>query len=259
MANISGYFDDSGTHLQSETAVCAGYVATVEQWKELERNWREVDNTEHFGVFHTAAWLGGYKQFKGWEASRKERVFRRLIGIINARVRHGFISAVVKKDYDEIVPDWIKARSGKYHYTFCVWSCLAFISQWRQQRKMIEPFQYVFDRMGKGKGEIISVLDSFIKFRRAGDIGVFEGGYSFQGKEEFVQLQAADIIASAAGWHMNNRVIKGRSDQAESWFKDVMSLRPKPRNRYFDRENLTEWVAKMEKHKDDPNWGIQNV
>jgi len=60
-------------------------------------------------------------QFKDWEASRKERVFRRLIGIINARVRHGFISAVVKKDYDEIVPDWIKARSGKYHYTFCVW------------------------------------------------------------------------------------------------------------------------------------------
>jgi hypothetical protein len=84
-------------------------------------------------------------------------------------------------------------------------------------------------------------------------------GYSFQSKEDFLGLQAADIIASAAGWHMNHRVLSGRSEQAEPWFKDIMSLKPRPRNRYFDRKNLIEWVERMKKHENDPNWGIQRV
>lgn len=259
MAFLAGYFDDSGTHKQSETAVCAGYVASVEQWKEFERNWKEADNDEHFLPFHTTDCLAGRKQFIGWDEWRKHRVMRRLIGIINTRVRHGFISAVVKKDYDEIVPAWIKSRSGKNHYTFCVWSCFAFISQWRQQRNMTEPFEYVFDMMGKGKGEILAAFNSFMEFNRGVDIGAYKGGLSFQSKQNVVQLQAADMIASAAGWHMNHRVLSGRSTQAVPWFDDIMRLKPRPRNRYFDSGNLTEWAERMEKHKDDPNWGIQSL
>lgn len=259
MAFLAAYFDDSGTHKQSETAVCAGYVASVEQWKEFERNWREADDEDHFLPFHATDCLAGREQFHGWDEERKYRVIRRLIGIINLRVRKGFISAVVKKDYEEIVPEWIKARSGKHHYTFCVWSCLAFISEWRQERSISEPLQYVFDIMGKGKGEIMAAFDSFMEFERADDIGAFKGGLSFQNKKSIVQLQAADMIACAAGWHMNHRVLSGRSEQAEPWFDNIMSVKPRPKNRYFNRRNLTEWVAKMEKHKDDPNWGIKSV
>jgi hypothetical protein len=87
IADFIAYFDDSGTHKQSEIAVCAGYIASVEQWRHFERNWKEADNGEHFMPFHTADCRAGRKQFTGWDEQRKERVIRRLIGIINARVR----------------------------------------------------------------------------------------------------------------------------------------------------------------------------
>jgi hypothetical protein len=256
LVDFTGYFDDSGTHAESETAVCAGYVSTVKQWREFERNWKEADKREPFMPFHTTDCLAGRKQFHGWTEERKRGLMRKLTGIINARVRQGIISAVVKKDYDEIVPEWLKARVGKNHYTFCVASCLGLIKLWRGNFNITSPIEYVFDWMGKGKGEIMAAFDSIIKFRNEDDIGAYKGGLSFQSKDTVGQLQAADMIAAAAGWHMNHRVLAGRSDQSEPWFNDIMSLKPRPRNRYFDRNNLTEWVARMEKHKDNPNWGI---
>jgi hypothetical protein len=140
-----------------------------------------------------------------------------------------------------------------------VWSCLAFISKWREERDVTVPVEYVFDIMGKGKGEILAAFNSFIEFGHAVDIGAYEDGISFQSKGSVIQLQAADMIASAAGWHMNHRVLTGKSEQAAPWFQDIMSLKPRPRNRYFDRGNLPEWVSRMEKHKDDPSWGIKSL
>ena len=131
--------------------------------------------------------------------------------------------------------------------------------QWRQERNITTPVEYIFDMMGKGKGEIKAAFNSFIEFDRAVDIGAYEGGISFQSKKSVVQLQSADMIAAAAGWHMNHRVLDGRSEQGEPWFEDIMSLMPRPRNRYFDQSNLVEWAGRMDKHKDDPNWGIKSI
>lgn len=194
LVDFTGYFDDSGTDANSEVAVCAGYVATAEQWAQLARNWAEVDDTEKFGVFHTSDCLGGFQQFAEWTKDRKQSVLKRLIGITNLRVRHGFISAVIKRDYDEIVPEWLKARIGKYHYTFCAWSCFAFISQWRQKNGLTEPMQLIFDTMGKGKGEIINAYDSFIAFGNADYIGAYKNGLAFESKELFPQLQARILL-----------------------------------------------------------------
>ena len=110
--------------------------------------------------------------------------------------------------------------------------------------------------MGKGKGEIMAAFAGLIKFEHQDDVGAYKGGVSFQTKEALVQLQAADIIACAAGRHMNRRVLAGRPWDGEPWFNDVMSLKPRPRNRFFDKSNLAQWIAGMRKHKDDPNWGI---
>jgi hypothetical protein len=259
MAFLVGYtacFDDSGTHPGSPTAVCAGYVATVTQWRHLEKEWREADAREPFMPFHTADCLSRHKQFEGWDNQRVYGLLRKLTGIINSRVRYAVISAVVKKDYDEVVPEWLKERAGRKPYTFCVASCLGFIKQWRDQYKITSPIEYIFDWMGKGKGEIMGAFGGLIRYHHQDDIGAYKGGLSFQTKDRFVQLQAADIIATAGGHHMNYKVLAGKSTEGEPLFDEVMKFKPRPSNRYFDRKNLIEWVARMEKHKDDPNWGI---
>ena len=103
--DFTACFDDSGTHPESRTAVCAGYVATVEQWRNLEREWREADKQDPFMPFHLTDCLAAHRQFKGWNKERKYTLVKKLIGIINSRVRQGVISAVVKSDYDELVPE----------------------------------------------------------------------------------------------------------------------------------------------------------
>jgi hypothetical protein len=260
VADLAGYFDDSGTHAESRTSVCAGYISSVEQWRQLTRNWEDINAVEPFLPFHTPDCLGGYEQFAGWSEERKYELMRKLIGVTNLRAKKGFISAVVKQDYDKVIPDWLKARTGKNHYTFCVWSCFGLISEWREKTRTTRPIQYVFDLIppGKGerKGEIIRAFHSFLKHGNADMIGAYPEGLSFQSRKSLPPLQAADMIASAAGWHMNHRVLAGRPAEAEPWFKDIMSMVPRPKNRYFDKENLSEFVVRMEKHRDDPNWGI---
>jgi hypothetical protein len=256
LVDYTACFDDSGTHPESPTAVCAGYVATVAQWRHFEREWREADAHEPFMPFHTTDFLSRHRQFEGWDQQRADGLLRKLTGIINGRVRYAVISAVVKKDYDEVVPEWLKERAGRKPFTFCVTSCLGFIKQWRDKYKIASPIEYVFDWMGKGKGEIMGAFEGLIKYEHYDDIGAYKGGLSFQTKDKFVQLQAADIIATAGGRHMNRKVLAGKSMHSEPLFNEVMEFKPRPSNRYFDRENLTQWVAQMGKHKDDPNWGI---
>jgi hypothetical protein len=43
MPMFTFYCDDSGTHSASDVAIAGCYIATVEQWGELKRNWDEID------------------------------------------------------------------------------------------------------------------------------------------------------------------------------------------------------------------------
>jgi hypothetical protein len=36
---LRAYFDDSGTHTNSEVTVMGGLIGTVEQWERFERHW----------------------------------------------------------------------------------------------------------------------------------------------------------------------------------------------------------------------------
>jgi hypothetical protein len=38
---LTGYFDDSGTHSNSEIVVMAGFVGTGEQWQKFEKTWAD--------------------------------------------------------------------------------------------------------------------------------------------------------------------------------------------------------------------------
>jgi hypothetical protein len=59
---------------------------------------------------------------------------------------------------EEVLPDDVRPRIGKNHYTFAIRMCVAFIEKWRQRYEYREPMQYVFDRLSKGKGDIDDAL-----------------------------------------------------------------------------------------------------
>jgi hypothetical protein len=152
MAVIAAYFDDSGTHSESDVAVASCYVGIVDQWKKLEGDWQDARNAEGFSVFGMADILGGNGEFRNWPEEKRGRLIRRLITMMQLRSRIGFSFAVVKSDYDSIMTDQLKNRVGRFHYSFAVRACLAAISHWREDFSVNGTIEYVFDRMTQGKG-----------------------------------------------------------------------------------------------------------
>jgi hypothetical protein len=204
MATFALYCDDSGTHAESPIAIAACFIATVEQWGHFIREWEEVKALEKFDTFHMADFVAKQKRFaeKEWQdETKRDRTIKRLINIIVTRKRMGFVAAVDKDAYDSEVPEDLREKHkwGKSHYTFAVHMCMGQLVKWRQKYNYQEPIQFIFDRMGKGKGEINSVFESILKEgedKAAYYHGITRGlGWSFQNKDVFLPLQAADILA----------------------------------------------------------------
>jgi len=136
VAMFTLYCDDSGTHAQSDVAVAACYVSTVEQWTQFKRNWDEANKRENFGVFHMADFVGRQQQFSSVEWSsriKRDRTLGALINIIRTRARIGFATAVVKSAYDDVIVNGgLKERFGENHYAFAVRMCTAMVDRWRR-------------------------------------------------------------------------------------------------------------------------------
>lgn len=134
MAMMTVYFDDSGTHTQSDIAIAACSVSDVMRWEFFESEWNAV--LDETGIrepgFHMAEFVARQSPFDRWNDEKRDRVLKALIGVINRRhVLAGMVTAVVKKDYDTLVVGKLREKLGHYHYTFAVQSCLALVEEWR--------------------------------------------------------------------------------------------------------------------------------
>jgi hypothetical protein len=203
------YFDDSGTHAQSDIAIAACYISTVRGWKNYVEQWNDARVGYGFDVFHMAEFAApasqSHKPFCDWDKPKRDLVYDRLAEIINNNKRIGIAVAVPKKPYDAI-PERIRRYHGLEHYTFAVRMCLMRIMRWREESSISIPMQYFFDWEMSGsrkRAEISKIFDTLHESWED-KFGMQRDGYSFQHKEEFKPLQAADILA----WQMNNHMRK---------------------------------------------------
>ncbi len=184
------HFDDSGTHAEGSTAVAACWVSTIESWRKFATRWDSICAKENLGVFHMADFASAHGSFSHWPESEKLRVLDRLCDVIDASVYAGFAYGVIKKDYEDLVSEaWRKEHFGEKHYTYVLRQCIGRMSEWRRQFYPSAYLYYIFDRMGKGKKEIIAVMDAAVAKRKE------LKGYGFQSRKEIRPLQAADIFA----------------------------------------------------------------
>jgi hypothetical protein len=221
------YCDDSGTHKGSDIAVAGCYISTVEQWEHFKRNWKEIDEREHFGVFHMADFVAKKKQFAlpEWQdEDKRNRTIRALVSTIKIRAKIGFCAAIQKSAFEEVMTDDIRGRFGNNHYAFAIRLCTALVDQWRRKHGYTERVQYVFDRVSEGKGDI----DAMFNIYASGGTdalhryGIFEDCWSFQNKADVVQLQAADIWAYESFRYMRDCLIPEK----------LHGIKTKPRGSY---------------------------
>jgi hypothetical protein len=206
MFELEIYFDDSGTDARTPVAVAACYVASKAQWGEFARNWNDVMVQEGFDMFHMAEFVAKpemkHEPFYRWSREKKTRVYRRLVSIINARVRKGFAVAVPKLPFDELVFDEFR-QFAENHYVFAVKTVMGYIDNWRQQFSISAPMQYVTESGSLGEEQIHRIwMECLLHKYSKEKYGIVPDGVMFEDKRHFKPLQAADILA----WQMQNNM-----------------------------------------------------
>ncbi len=199
---MTAYFDDSGTHAESEIAVAACFVLDVGRWNTFEHVWKGILETSGVSEdgFHMAEFVAHQHPFDSWDKRKRNDAIESLIRVINSAALVGMITAMVKKDYDQCVPGKLREKLGSRHYTFAVQGCLAYLEEWMKGSHVLQPVEYVFDYMQKSSGEIHSLFQDILDNGVAMHFGVEPSGWAFQNRKLIVQLQAADILA----WEGNN-------------------------------------------------------
>ena len=204
----------------------AGYVATVEQWGELEREFQELAAQEDYKVLHKVD-LEHFKDEFEWlylsqdeKVARRTRINRRACGIILRRVRAGFGVSVVKSNWAEVDKGKWAAIIGESFYAAGTFGCMALISKWADYFQVNDSIWYVFERGAEGRDETEKMLrriennpESRSLFRMS--------GWSFESKKDettrkgtfysaVIPLQSADFLAYEVYRHMDNQVLGGR-------------------------------------------------
>jgi len=218
---FTAYFDDSGTDGNSDIAVAACYISAKRGWDEFVEAWDRARWEEGFEYFHMAHFVAprvhGHKPWCDWDNTKKDHVYNRLAKIINENKRVGIALAVPKTVYDA-APERVRRHYGKQHYTFAVRMCMNRIVRWRAASMITLPMRYTFDwemqRTAK-REEITKIFELIGKPQNqpvATLLGFEPSGYSFEHKEEFKPLQAADILAWQMRSHMRNIGPLGHDD-----------------------------------------------
>ena len=134
MRSMTIYIDDRGTSPENAVAVAAGWIAHTDSWMDFQTDWdkaREIDR-DKFDSMHMAEFVFGRRgtEFEGWSLEKKQRISARLRGIIKKTAARGFALGVVKKDFDELVPNALRVLGFESHYTYAIRRVLGMIDTW---------------------------------------------------------------------------------------------------------------------------------
>ncbi len=250
------FFDDSGTDGRSEIAVAACYISTQQGWDKFVKEWDRAREEEGFEAFHMAEFVAPrehrHDPWCNWDNDKKERVYNRLARVINANKWIGIASAVPKSAYDTVVPERIRIHHGKQHYTLAVRQCLMQIAKWRHECGISIPMKYVFDWEMQGtekRLEIDSIWKTMHQSRQR-VYGIEPGGMSFQHREIFKPLQAADILAWQMQSHMRKIFPLGHDDldRTHPGFA-LLRMDQDMDLGFFTEEQLGKWVRDIDEHE----------
>lgn len=240
MFNFEIYWDDSGTDKRSPIAVAAAYVATTTQWDCFVRDWDRAREQEGFDHFHMADFMAkpeyNKQPYCNWDSEKRNKVYFRLANIINTRVRMGFAVAVPKEPYDQYAPKHFRYEYADTHFGFAVKTCMGLVDDWHEKYAQGEPVRYVFDRMGKGKGELEDIWRMIGQEPDAAARGgLVPHGYSFEDKRLFKPLQAADMLAWNQFTYQRDVILKGLPlDTPRPYYAALYRNRPMARAFYRD-------------------------
>jgi hypothetical protein len=194
------YLDDSGSDPLQHVAIATAFIIPHIQIARLEGEWDGFRQKHGFSSFHTSEFVAKNGKSKDgpwdqWDEGKRNKVFGRVRQIAKKYGTRAVSMAVNKAEYDEVVPEEFRNYLGKHHYTWAVRQVIAWIDKF----SVSPPRRWVFDSMGKPKGERRIEIEDVMQYagwlaRKAGVTGDYLN-YEFRSSKDTPGLQCTDAIS----------------------------------------------------------------
>jgi len=254
MSLLTVYCDESGTDKGNRVAVVAGYVGQVSEWRQFEKEWSPIlrKSPYHVKLMHRAdleTWHGEFTAERGWNPHRRNAFLSELHPILKRRTKVAIGTAVIKEDWESVMPDWLKRFFGGV-YGWCAHNCVVGSREWceRPNRQYKHPINWVFEKGADGQGQVATM---FTELEREPVLSQqFRiGSWGFACKS-VVPLQAADVLAYEIFKQVENQIVdRGEKHNIRFSVKDLIRPQDVPYLQYWDRARLRGWLrTSQERH-----------
>jgi hypothetical protein len=154
----NAFFDEAGTHDQSDLVVVGGLLADYQAWANAELEWLKV--LKHAGVsipFHFTDFMARQPPWD-WPDSKRDDFMERLTTIIGDTIALGLSMGIFRTDYT-IIPEGLRA-DFKDIYHCRTYFCLDALVKWKANfsgAPLPTPIEFLFDRKPKFEGYAASI------------------------------------------------------------------------------------------------------
>lgn len=155
MTDYVAYFDDSGHPDGQEAVIVAGFIATRDQWQELEREWKDV--LDHAGLDHFH--MKEFQHSDDMPFHKKEAILRRLVKIIESNTIRPIAHIVLMKEYKAVNEKYAMEEVLGAPYSMAGRSVARSLNIWRAENMSpSDTLSVYFEDGSKHKGDFIDAM-----------------------------------------------------------------------------------------------------
>jgi Protein of unknown function (DUF3800) len=193
---LRGYFDDSGSHPNSDIVVMAGLFGYPNQWDYLAELWAKkladpCPGKPPLSRFHMAPCQAGDEEFLGWKRVECDFLVDELIKIIRKTAVYGFGCAMPRKHYDALIIGEHRRASGNAE-TICIINCFVKLIQFAQDITPDKEAAFIFDDRPEQKRNVQKIYEVYQDLKQE---GIEITSATFASSKKILPLQAADLLA----------------------------------------------------------------
>lgn len=185
------YFDESGTHADSEIAVVAGFVSNVTEWTKFSERWQSTLGEFGIEYFHMSEFENRQGRFANLGNETRKDLLQKLMEITQDHTFWSVSCTVIKQDVSKLLNKATRHVLGDV-YGLAAMSCWSHLGAVLKENDAYMDCSMESGAYGSGMlKEIFDDESDNPEWHEENRIV----SLSFQDKRDFPPLQASDILA----------------------------------------------------------------
>jgi len=224
-----GFFDESGIHESARILAVGGWVASAEEWERFTPRWKAALEGNGAKTFHFADFDNARGNFSDWSALQKQNLIKDLFRVLNQSDLFGFCGSIVMPEYKAVAAGSGTALEERHSpFVICQQYCIEMICK-RIDAKVF----YIFDRQQEFDSPAIQ--NFWDTKKKLPEWSEKMDGIAFRSKNEFIPLQAADLLVYESAKSLHNWLYDPSRSVRKS-MRALLKRRERLVGGYFDKD-----------------------